>query len=555
MHLFDNFESRSLDFYDRSLVVHSPDGNVTTKISKKFGWTTYLSIEDDFSPKHKHRIELIYQMKNPVPIESMPKYLFLVPNYCTDNFNPNIHLSIWDVDGQCYDIGKEKYPFAGKIIWEIDSDKYYYRNIIVDQIRWIVNIRAKDNMTKNVMHILEIKMVGSHKDGDPTKLSNNQYIDDKFKSEYYNQQNNYLEIKNNIFEDSNKTFHPYGVKTMFKHIKPYQYDLPIKKLSEYYGQNEYIDKVLNYFSSFNTKKNNDNKSQPEKKRLDMFGIEKDAADWIMTEYVKCREKCFVLCIWRPGLYGLEEIINVLQKNGYIYYLRKHCLTKRQLENLFFWMYDEFDYDRRNHIVDKKMDSIDVIDDINDVVFIIFDNVLDKEIGGIKSPFKCELRKIARKSHPNGNKYDGNDFLHINDHFYQTIEYCQILLNKNSLNWLGQQNCKNLISPYMKESNLISQTLRKSIYTNFNLLDINGIMFIKFYYADCRFIIEDFNAIIMKDNHKIEKKISKINDTIRHVSSLIKCNIIPNENNPSQIFFDPSKFFYFLGFKILNRNND
>ena len=53
-----------------------------------------------------------------------------------------------------------------------------------------------------------------------------------------------------------------------------------------------------------------------------------------------------------------------------------------------------------------------------------------------SPLKQQIRNVWAKDNPN---MRGDDYVHINDNFYQTYEYTRLLFNKNSLKALHFQD--------------------------------------------------------------------------------------------------------------------
>ena len=70
-------------------------------------------------------------------------------------------------------------------------------------------------------------------------------------------------------------------------------------------------------------------------------------------------------------------------------------------------------------------------------------------------------------------YSGYDLLHINDHFYQTIECCELLLNNNSINLLDKQDTNKISQGlFIYDGHIKLQTFRNWIYNNLTLIDIN-----------------------------------------------------------------------------------
>jgi hypothetical protein len=161
--------------------------------------------------------------------------------------------------------------------------------------------------------------------------------------------------------------------------------------------------------------------------------EKDA---IMLEYVKSRKNCFVISIWNAQLSKLNKnkLYNILKKYGCVYYIKLISFTKKELGNLMYFMYDEYAPSRRITIIKKKLDRVHANENNNNIIFVILDNIYNIDISGTNSAIKNKIRKKVKKYMHS--KLAKCDILHINDYFYQTVEYCEILLNPDVLNTLS-----------------------------------------------------------------------------------------------------------------------
>ena len=105
------------------------------------------------------------------------------------------------------------------------------------------------------------------------------------------------------------------------------------------------------------------------------------------------------------------------------------------------MYDEFSFFDRDSFISKKMEYVKAkkIED-NMISIIIFDNIMNVKISGQASEFKKYIRGVAMNLlKTKDSELRGNDIMHINDHFYQTVNYCEMLLNKNRLICLITEN--------------------------------------------------------------------------------------------------------------------
>jgi alpha-N-acetylglucosamine transferase len=284
--------------------------------------------------------------------------------------------------------------------------------------------------------------------------------------------------ENEVFDSQLKYYHierdiDYGntnLKPMWDDIQEYDYLEPIKRLSKYYGKTSYYTELIKMYSdSYKHKAENLNSQFPAEY---MDQIDKDT---IMLEYVKCRPNMFVITLW-PVLVRaveIEKILTIIKKYGHIVHTKTLSLTKNALYNLMFLMYDEFTYEHRIEFISKKMDYVQSLDD-NEVTFIFLDNVNGSIISGQASKDKKEIRnELMKLMHIT--QLRGNDLVHINDHYHQTVLYSQMILNDNSIKLLELQNVKNLSSPFFAESRLKLQTFKKWCSLNLSQLEIGRII--------------------------------------------------------------------------------
>ena len=259
-------------------------------------------------------------------------------------------------------------------------------------------------------------------------------------------------------------------KLMFDEIGEYEYLKPIEKLAEMYGDKSYYAQILN------------NVKITQKIPLYKYNyFEHEMRDYIMMEYCKCRKDMYILTLW-PLVDDIEKINNFvkyLEGVGSVPYVKTVSLSKKAIHNLMFWMYNEFNFNARLDFIKDKLKYSNVLDENNSVTFIFFDNIKGMKISGQAAPDKRVLRaKLLEELKLDKNPdIRGNDVLHINDYFYQTVEYSQMILNKNTLDMLASQDLTRLTSSFFSDSNLKMQTFRKFCYENFTLLDLNRIIII------------------------------------------------------------------------------
>src|SRR5690606_18364832 len=97
-----------------------------------------------------------------------------------------------------------------------------------------------------------------------------------------------------------------------------------------------------------------------------------------------------------------------------------------------------------------------------------------------------------------------DLMHINDHFYQTVNYAEMLLNNNSIDLLNKQKI-NLVnmSNFERASHFKYQTFKKFLYTNLSLMEIYKIIIIggTILYAYGIKTMTDIDSIMTKPNNQ------------------------------------------------------
>lgn len=270
--------------------------------------------------------------------------------------------------------------------------------------------------------------------------------------------------------DAKLSYQPYQIKQMFPDVNEYEYFKPIQILSKNFTETNYFSSLL------------DNRIDISKERLDKIlrnsNIDIFDIDNIMLQYIKCRPLSFVITIWPIAFHLTERIVDELTKSGNIYYVKNVILSYGGLQNLMFWMYDEFSFHERNSFISKKMEYIKGKKYENNYISIIlFDNVKNMKISGQASQFKKYIRNFSMGLLKNPDpELRGNDIMHINDHFYQTVNYSEMLLNNNSIDLLNKQKI-NLVnmSDIERTAHFKFQTFKKFLYTNLSLMEISKVI--------------------------------------------------------------------------------
>lgn len=354
-----------------------------------------------------------------------------------------------------YDILRQHPEFSNSsVLAEANEMNKYFHSVIKTQNRQLA--RLDSHLPKEMTNRHITKQIVSK----IFKVDISEIHDDQLK--YYH-----------IERDSDFIYN--GIKPMWDDIEEYDYLEPINRLAKYFGKKSYYYEMIKMYS-YNYKKNKSTLDQQFTREI-MDQIDMDA---IMLEYVKCRPNMFVVTLWPiiSKKLSVNDINEIIGKYGHIAYIKTLTLNKNALFNLMFWMYDEFTYEHRIDFITKKMEYIQS-SDANEVTIVFLDNVVDSKISGQGAKDKREIRKVLEQKLTSGTEKSlsirGNDLVHINDHFYQTILYSQMILNENTLKLLEHQNVKNMSIPFFADSRMKIQTFKKWCLFNLSQLEMERII--------------------------------------------------------------------------------
>jgi hypothetical protein len=437
-----------------------------------------------------------------------------------------------------------------RMIENVDKNMSRYKN---DKARMFVDYVPKQQVEKNVIaKIFKIESTRIH--------------DAQLK--YYH---------NEIDCDYNNL----DTKPMWDDIKNGDYFEPVKRLGDYFSSNG----NKNYYSDM-MEKYKDLIGNSHIKRLDIVSqpaqiIEQIDKDLIMLEYFKCKPDIFTLTFWPLVLHQLStiDVIKSLEKYGDVIYTKTLTLSNTALHNLMFLMYDDFTYEARLGFIKKKMEYVQS-GDTNEVLVVYLQNTKNIKIAGQSAPVKKEIRnELMKLSGLDKNKeIRGNDVVHINDFFYQTIAYSQILLNENSLKMLQFQNVKNISSSMFNESRLKMQTFKKWCFQNLSALEIERIIIMggsTLFSLGIR-VSNDIDAVFVTIGHEenqSEEELSELlNDNFGKEETKFFFSDVGIENHPvywkkswtdknnivlnqfdidslTELTTNPAHHYYFSGFKL------
>ena len=331
-----------------------------------------------------------------------------------------------------------------------------------------------------------------------------------------------------FFLDRFLQFRPYNVSSMFNNIIEYDYIKPLKLLYEYHSMDSYYEKLYTKYKDIKF---------IEKRIEDIDEIEKDDRDIIITQYVKCRANTSIITLFNDK--NINNLIEKLNINGIVYYVKNLKLSKKSLFNILFWSLDKYNFNMRKEYIDK----FDIKEN-NDVNFIFFDNVTKK----------ITMNRLLSDV----------DVLGYTDYFYEAVELSSMILNKNSLEMLERQNIIGFVdNDFYAKSNLKLQTLRKILYSNMSLLEIDRLMLFGniTMYANCLRTLDYIESILVGIEPNVTNRIDKMieNLFINNYSKIYFLNSIVKESklfeekykisNYKDFILNPKNYCYFQGLKI------
>ena len=253
----------------------------------------------------------------------------------------------------------------------------------------------------------------------------------------------------------------YNLNPIDYSINPFDYTEALSKLDDYYKniKSNYFRELLDTIKKCNN---------------DISKCSTNIADCIIKEYIKFRKNIFCLTIWPYYEKDLKELFNFLEGYGYIYYVKTIKLNYKGAMNLVHQLYSDTN---RFPTLDKIKEKVEYLgwkknsdnenSDKKKIRVIFFENASAESISGSQSPLKTKIREFLLKGTIDKN-IRGDDLMHINDYYYQTIEYSQIFLHKKTLSFLKKQNLEKYLS--FDKSRLYINTIKQWLIKNVELID-------------------------------------------------------------------------------------
>lgn len=359
----------------------------------------------------------------------------------------------------------------------------------------------------------------------------------------------------------------YNLKAIDNDVKPYEFDKAIQIMHDYYHDIKcsYYKNLLNETKKYGNKIENYNEK---------------IADRIIFEYIKFRQNTYCLTLWPYAMKGITELNDFLTNYGHIYYVKNISLDYNTALNLIYQLYSDT---KRFPTVEKLKEKLEYLgwkkDETKSIKVIFFENTSKEVISGSQAHLKTKIRNELLKFADNKN-LRGDDLVHINDLYYQTIEYSKIYLHHNTLKFLKKQNLTRFLDSKFDSSRLYSNTIKSWMIDNILLIDYDRFLFfgslVLYVYGlrNCRDIDGlVYNSTPMTTTDLVKKTAEFFydNKTKFFFGSLgimnsnhwkeewdkkdVRWLKMMNVKNKDQLVFDPINHFYFNGIKILTIKNE
>jgi endonuclease/exonuclease/phosphatase family metal-dependent hydrolase len=438
-----------------------------------------------------------------------------------------------------------------------------YRNLYIplsDHLPIYMDFIYKKNNSNKIDNLVRLKkIINLDKDLrniDPSYITNyNTNMVTKYILFNYNDN-----ITSQYYLDTREWYLDHNIKELYK-IEGLDYSGVVKKLTTF---NKYYKKYNQLAKKYSNKeiiiKQNSKNTE--------------YIEDMLFQYIKCRSNTRVITIWPSIDYNnkSKELLNILRENGNIYYIKDISLDYDAAMCLIFQLYactnrnksiDHLNYNtvqkgwEKNSKIKKK-------------VYIIFYeyNKNINNISGSEANFKTKLRSVWKT-----NNIRPYDILHINDYFGETIDYCSLYLNKNSINFLSHQNIFKFIKISSNKEWIYINTLKKILYSNFSQEGIIRFIFVSstiLYILGLR-KMNDIDGFILntKKNKDFDSKYNNLFDISS--SSFIPFLDISYKNSKSyadyildfynkiadvydntnyeEVILNPKYHFYFFGIKF------
>jgi len=259
-------------------------------------------------------------------------------------------------------------------------------------------------------------------------------------------------------------------KIMFDDIKPYEFVKPIQKLKDYYesSKSTYYKELYDNISEY-------------EKHTDVIVKNNKYIDQMIIEYCKCRKNISIITLWPKAKMTKkykDKLLKLLNDNGNVYYIKEITLSYRGAQSLLYQLYSDSKRMKNMSSINYKIERVGWENNKNSkFTVIVYEHMGKNNIRGSSVSFKEQIRNIWLKDEKINNSMNENskprqyDYAHINDYYYQTVEYAQIYFNENSLKFLDSQ----LLDRYLNLQNRFkSSYIQLNTYKNILLMNFDPI---------------------------------------------------------------------------------
>ncbi len=313
-------------------------------------------------------------------------------------------------------------------------------------------------------------------------------------------------------------------------------------------------------------------------------------DHVILQYIANRPKTFILTVWPVSSEFIDQIINFLQPNGIVSVCKEIKLSWLGSQNLVSHLYNKIlltkgSIERKLKFINSKL-TYSKFDQtkINKFYVIVFENISNLPISGTGAVFKTKIREFIKSlilsKYPTAN-IELPDTIHINDFFYESIEYAQTYFHSQTLINLQKKVLTNWLDPTFYPSYLRLNALKNWQIKNLSTIETQRLILLtgssftttgirKSGDIDSIFININSNEsreeglvkLIYKDFFNEQTKIPFIDsgmpDTIAWKKTWTESNEAfykslvnsDQEINDFVLALDPSMYYYWNGLKIM-----
>jgi len=334
-------------------------------------------------------------------------------------------------------------------------------------------------------------------------------------------------------------------------------------------------KYKNYFEPIKqfSKENNNIFSKIIKKKI--------INDLVIQYYIKSTINISIIILYPSALKYKDltnQVINKLEENGDIHYIKDLSITYNMAYNLIYQLYANERRMKNNSDIRYKINRLgfNIKNKINNIKIIVYTLTnKNRKINGKSSEFKMELRDIFLQKDIEITQYKntddkyprGYDYLHINDNNNQAYEYAGIFFNRNSLRFLKKQKSWKILNMIKTIKNI--NDIKNFIYDYSQneleklLIFSSGVLFA---YGIRQ--ANDIDCILLETDQIKPEIIDNLNNPNFDISykNTIKWNDkwenelnsranLFGAKNYNDLVINPKFYFYFMGIKFLKLKLD